>query len=80
VQLAEAAAAANTPILAISDSPVSPIAKLSTQLLLVREVQVRAFRSLSASLCLARALAIGFAFSQTNCSHSPRKRRRTVAQ
>jgi DNA-binding MurR/RpiR family transcriptional regulator len=80
VQLAEAAAAANTPILAISDSPVSPIAKLSAQLLLVREVEVRAFRSLSASLCLAQALAIGFAFSQTNSSHSPRKPRRVVAQ
>lgn len=76
VQLAEAAAAANTPILAISDSPVSPIAKLSSQLLLVREVEVRSFRSLSASLCLAQALAIGFAFSQADNSRSPRKRRR----
>jgi len=61
-QLAQAAAAANTPILAISDSPVSPIAKLSAQLLLVQEVDVRSFRSLSASLCLAQALAIGFVF------------------
>lgn len=77
VQLAEAAAAAGTPILAISDSPVSPIAKGSAQLLLVREVEVRSFRSLSASLCLAQALAIGFAFSQTNDAQGPRRRRRT---
>ncbi len=76
VQLAEAAAAVETPILAISDSPVSRIAKLSTQLLLVREVEVRSFRSLSASLCVAQALAIGFAFSQTDDARSPRKRRR----
>jgi DNA-binding MurR/RpiR family transcriptional regulator len=80
VQLAEAAAAANTPILAISDSPVSPIAKLSSQLLLVREVEVRSFRSLSASLCLAQALAIGFAFSQTDGAHGPRKKRRSGTQ
>ena len=76
VQLAEAAAAAKTPILAISDSPVSPIAKLHTQLLLVREVEVRSFRSLSASLCLAQALAIGFAFSQTTDAVTARKSRR----
>jgi DNA-binding MurR/RpiR family transcriptional regulator len=76
VQLAEAAAAAHTPILAISDSPVSPLAKLSTQLLLVREVEVRSFRSLSASLCLAQALAIGFAFRQSDVAPSPRKKQR----
>ncbi len=76
VQLAEAAAAANTPILAISDSPVSPLSKLSTQLLLVREVEVRSFRSLAASLCLAQALAIGFAFSQASGAHTVRKSRR----
>jgi DNA-binding MurR/RpiR family transcriptional regulator len=80
VQLAEAAAAANTPILAISDSPVSPIAKLSTQLLLVREVEVRSFRSLSASLCLAQALAIGFAFGQTSSAQRVRKPRRKGTQ
>jgi DNA-binding MurR/RpiR family transcriptional regulator len=76
VQLAEAAAVAKTPILAISDSPVSTIAKLSTQLLLVREVEVRSFRSMSASLCLAQALAIGFAFSQSSDASARRKTRR----
>ncbi|MBS0365939.1 MAG: MurR/RpiR family transcriptional regulator [Proteobacteria bacterium] len=74
VQLVEAAAAAGTPILAISDSPVSPIARLSTRLLLVREMEVRSFRSLAASLCLAQALAIGFAFIQSAGAHGSRRR------
>ena len=50
-------------ILSISDSLVSPIAKLASLVLHVRESEVRTFRSLAASICLAQALVIGFAFT-----------------
>lgn len=62
ISAVEAAAAAGTRILAISDSLASPIAKLATQTMVVRESQVRGFRSLSASLCVAQALAVGLAY------------------
>lgn len=64
VQVAEAVAAVGAKILAISDSLLSPIAKLATQTLLVRESEVRGFRSLSASLCVAQALVVGLAYDQ----------------
>jgi DNA-binding MurR/RpiR family transcriptional regulator len=62
VQAVETAAASGGKVLAISDSLVSPIAKPATLTLQVRESDVRGFRSLSASMCLAQALVIGFAF------------------
>ncbi|MBU3077508.1 MurR/RpiR family transcriptional regulator [Sphingomonas quercus] len=58
-------------LLAITDTPVSPIAKLASSILLVRETEVRSFRSLSASLCLAQALAIGFAFRHSGPADAP---------
>lgn len=60
----EAAAAAGANVLAISDSLLSPIAKTATHTLLVRESQVRGFRSLSASMCLAQALVVGLVYDQ----------------
>jgi DNA-binding MurR/RpiR family transcriptional regulator len=62
VELAEIAARKGARILSISDSRVSPIAKLGTVTLHVRDSEVRSFRSLAASMCLAQAVAIGFAF------------------
>lgn len=64
VRAAEAAVEAGAKILAISDSLLSPIAKLATQTLLVRESEVRGFRSLSASLCIAQALVVGLAYDK----------------
>jgi DNA-binding MurR/RpiR family transcriptional regulator len=58
----EAASAIGAKVLAISDSLVSPIARSAQLTLQVREAEVRGFRSLSASMCLAQALAVGFAF------------------
>ena len=63
VELVELAVACKSPVLAISDSAVSAIAKLSKQLLLVREIEVRTFRSIAGSMCLAQALAIGYLFA-----------------
>jgi DNA-binding MurR/RpiR family transcriptional regulator len=71
VELAEIAARKGAKILSMSDSRVSPIAKLGTITLQVRDSEVRSFRSLAASMCLAQALVIGFAFD------SDRSRRRS---
>ena len=49
-------------IIAITDSPVSPIATLAKVSFEVNEAEVRQFRSLSASLCLAQVLVIGHAY------------------
>jgi DNA-binding MurR/RpiR family transcriptional regulator len=46
----------------MSDSRVSPIAKRSSVALQVQDSEVRNFRSLAASMCLAQAVVIGFAF------------------
>jgi DNA-binding MurR/RpiR family transcriptional regulator len=64
VELVEAAVAGKAPVLAISDSAVSPIAKLSKQLLVVREIEVRTFRSMAGSMCLAQALLVGYLFAK----------------
>jgi DNA-binding MurR/RpiR family transcriptional regulator len=50
-------------VLSISDSLVSPVAKPATMVLQVREAEIRKFRSLSASMCLAQALVISYAFA-----------------
>lgn len=63
VQLIEAAVERNCKVLSISDSLVSPVAKPASLVLQVREAEIRKFRSLSASMCLAQALVISFAFS-----------------
>lgn len=76
VQAVEAAATRGASVLAISDSLVSPIAKPATLTLQVRESEIRAFRSLSASMCLAQALVIGFAFEISRKEDRRAKRRK----
>lgn len=65
VAIVEAVRGRGGNVLAISDSLVSPIAKPAQTVLQVRESEVRKFRSLSASMCLAQALVINFAFEAT---------------
>jgi len=62
VAFSEAAHAAGARILAISDSPVGPIAKVANLVLQVKDSEVRNFRSLAASLCLAQTLVVRLAF------------------
>jgi DNA-binding MurR/RpiR family transcriptional regulator len=64
VEAVEMARAAGAKVLSITDTVVGPIAKLSDQVLQVRETKVRNFRSLSASMCLAQVLVVAFAFEQ----------------
>ncbi|OYX36552.1 MAG: iron dicitrate transport regulator FecR [Caulobacterales bacterium 32-69-10] len=81
VQLVEAAVERKAPILSISDSLVSPVAKPATRTLQVREAEIRKFRSLSTSLCLAQALVISFAFTTSQPARNPsamRARRRSA--
>jgi DNA-binding MurR/RpiR family transcriptional regulator len=82
LQLIEAAVAKRAPILSISDSLVSPVAKPATLVLQVREAEIRKFRSLSTSMCLAQALVISFAFatskSGTKASGQAGRRKREI--
>lgn len=65
ITCAKIAAERGAPILAITDSAVSPLATLAAEVLLVREAEVRNFRSLAVSLCLAQSLVIAYAFRVT---------------
>jgi DNA-binding MurR/RpiR family transcriptional regulator len=62
LEIVQRAIARRAHLLSFTDTPVSPIAKPADAVLLVRETEVRSFRSLSASLCLAQAMAISVAF------------------
>lgn len=62
VAVVEAARASGAKVLSISDSLVSPVSKPADLVLQTRESEVRSFRSLSASMCLAQALVINFAY------------------
>ena len=73
IAVVEAARASGGKVLAISDSLVSPVAKPADLVLQTRESEVRKFRSLSASMCLAQALVINFAFE---ASRAPARRSR----
>jgi DNA-binding MurR/RpiR family transcriptional regulator len=73
VAIVEAARENGAKVLAISDSLVSPVAKPADLVLQTRESEVRKFRSLSASMCLAQALVINFAFEASK-EKNPRKR------
>lgn len=52
----------NANALIITDSPLSPLAKLANSVLLVNEGSALAFRSLSATLCLCQALFVAVAY------------------
>ena len=58
VAFAEAARADGHPVVAITDSLSSPLQRLDVMPLLVSEVDVGAFRALSATFALAIALAV----------------------
>lgn len=65
VHLIDAAVERGARVLSISDSLVSPVAKPASLVLQVREAEIRKFRSLSTSMCLAQALVIAYAFAHS---------------
>ncbi|OIN12489.1 MurR/RpiR family transcriptional regulator [Oceanisphaera psychrotolerans] len=60
--LTETASRAGARQIAITDSQVSPLASFSDICFVVKEAQVDAFRSQSASLCLVQSLAVSLAY------------------
>ncbi|MCY1665859.1 MurR/RpiR family transcriptional regulator [Rhizobium sp. SL86] len=58
MELVEIASRSGIPVVALTDRVVSPLRKLNVNLLTVSEVDFGAFRSLSATLCLAIALSV----------------------
>lgn len=52
------------PLIAITDSQLSPLVQQATVCFVVKEAEVRSFRSLTSSLCIAQALSIGLAYRQ----------------
>lgn len=76
VAVVDAVSAQGNKVLAMSDSLVSPVAKPAAVVLQIREAEVRKFRSLSASMCLAQALAINFAFEASRGDTGKARRRR----
>jgi len=65
VEAVEQAVRGSVKLLGITDTPVSPIGKSADLVLQVRESEIRSFRTLSASLCLAQALVIGYAYESS---------------
>lgn len=63
--VADSAARARVPIIAMTDSPVSPLARLASLCLVVSEADTRGFRSLTANLCLAQTLVVALALRRT---------------
>jgi DNA-binding MurR/RpiR family transcriptional regulator len=61
VNVVEAAAAAAVPIIAITDSTLSPLAKSAKVLFAVPEHEYTFSRSLAAPMCLAQALTVALA-------------------
>ncbi len=59
--ITETAAAAGIPIIAITDSMLSPLAKSASVLFTVREEEYTFSRSMAAPMCLAQALCVALA-------------------
>jgi DNA-binding MurR/RpiR family transcriptional regulator len=57
-------AARRVPVIGISDSSVSPLKRHAAVYFEIKDAEVKGFRSLTASLCLAQVLALGAAAGQ----------------
>lgn len=64
IEVIKTAISLGAKVLAISDSVVGPVASAATLALQVRDSEVRKFRSLAASFCLAQTLVVGLAFER----------------
>lgn len=62
VRCAQIASERGATVLAITDSSLSPLARFASNALIVRESEVRNFRSLASSMCLAQSLILAHAF------------------
>ncbi len=71
VNIVEEAQKIGVPVVAISDSTLSPLAKSAKVLFAVPEHDYTFSRSLAAPMCLAQALVINFAFAASRSDHRP---------
>lgn len=71
VHLIDTAVDVGCKVLSITDSPVSPVAQPASLVLQVKEAEIRKFRSLSTSMCLAQALVISYAFASATGTRNP---------
>ena len=62
VAVAERASVNGTPVIAITDSSLSPIARHADVCFEIHDAEVRQFRSLTASMCIAQTLVIGYVY------------------
>jgi DNA-binding MurR/RpiR family transcriptional regulator len=58
LELVERCGAHDTPVIAITDSPLSPLIRSARASLIVTEAEIESFRLLSGSMCLALTLAV----------------------
>jgi DNA-binding MurR/RpiR family transcriptional regulator len=72
VNIVEETAGRGVPIIAISDSTLSPLAKNARVLFAIPEHEYTFSRSLAAPMCLAQALVVALASRLQNESHQPR--------
>ncbi|MEH3107506.1 MAG: MurR/RpiR family transcriptional regulator [Sphingomonas fennica] len=63
VELCALAAGAGAMLHVITDSALSPVARLARQAVVVAESEVRGFRSLPATLCLAQTIVVGYLYA-----------------
>ncbi|WP_340616860.1 MurR/RpiR family transcriptional regulator [Xenorhabdus entomophaga] len=68
VMVSERAAKAGAKQIVITDSQISPLASFSDVCFVVKEAQVDAFRSQSATLCLVQSLTVALAYRQGNAN------------
>lgn len=61
-EVVERAASNGAPVVAISDSRLSPVARHAEVCFEIKDAEVRQFRSLTASMCLAQTLVISYAY------------------
>ena len=66
MMVSEKAAQMGAKQIVITDSQISPLASFSDVCFVVKEAQVDAFRSQSATLCLAQSLTVSLAYRQGN--------------
>ena len=72
VNIVDEAAKRKVPVVAISDSTLSPLAKAATVLFAVPEHEYTFSRSLAAPMCLAQALTVALAARLQGNPESPR--------
>lgn len=69
--VAERAKANGAPLIAISDSHLSPIARDAAVCFEIKDAEVRQFRSLTASMCIAQTLVISYAYRYRAATSEP---------